>query len=123
MTRTRVTLLALLFLLVAPTWAHADATMFIGATTTGGNRAVKGVAIGFGLLLVGFEFEYANTPDDPTTATPALKTGMANLLLQTPFEIFGFQPYVTAGGGLYRESLEAQNHLDTSIAIDTGGGV
>ena len=44
---------------------RADITAFIGANTTPANRQVRGVALGFGLLIVGFEFEYAYTPDDP----------------------------------------------------------
>ena len=35
--------------------------------------------------------------------------------------IHGFQPYVTAGVGLYRERLGA--HADTGFAPNTGGGV
>ena len=74
-----------------------------------------------GLLIVGFEFEYANTPDDPTAAAPSLTTGMGNLLLQTPVALMGIQPYVTAGAGVYRETLGA--HQDTSLGVNTGGGV
>ncbi len=81
----------------------------------------RGVALGIGLLIVGFEFEYANTPDDPTAAAPSLTTGMGNLLLQTPVAFMGIQPYVTAGGGVYRETLGA--HEDTSLGVNTGGGV
>ena len=29
-----------------------------------------------------------------------------NVLLQTPFAIFGIQPYVTTGVGVYREALD-----------------
>src|SRR4051812_45158278 len=100
MSRTRVAVLALALLAAVPASARADATVFIGANTNPANRAVKGFAVGMGLLLLGFEFEYATTPDDAASSAPALKTGMANLLAQTPFEIFGFQPYVTAGAGL-----------------------
>jgi len=105
--------------LAAP--AHADATAFLGANTTPANRSVRGFAVGTGLLLLGFEFEYATTRNDDLASAPTLKTGMANVLLQTPVAIFGFQPYVTAGTGLYRERLGA--HTDTSVAANTGGGV
>jgi len=103
------------------TAAYADLTGFIGANTTPANRQVLGGAVGFGLLMVGFEFEYAFTPDDPTAAAPSLKTGMGNLILQTPVSFAGFQPYITAGGGAYNESLGV--HSDTSFGTNAGGGV
>ena len=101
--------------------AFADITGFIGANTTPANRQVRGGAVGIGLLVVAFEFEFANTPDDPKAAAPSLTTGSGNLLLQTPISFFGFQPYFTTGGGFYRETLGA--HQNTSFAVNTGGGV
>ena len=101
--------------------AAADITGFIGANTTPANRQVLGGAAGIGLLVVGFEFEFANTTEDPKALAPSLTTGSGNLLLQTPTSFFGFQPYFTTGGGLYRETLGA--HQDTSFALNTGGGV
>ena len=112
---------ALLFLGATAAPAHADVTAFLGATTTPANRAVRGGAIGMGLLIVGFEGEFAFTPDDPSAAAPALTTGSANVLIQTPFEILGFQPYLTTGAGFYRETLG--DRQDTSVALNTGGGV
>ena len=105
--------------LAAP--ARADITGFIGANTTPANRLVRGAAVGVGLLVVGFEFEYANTPDDPTASAPSLTTGSGNILLQTPVSFFGFQPYFTTGAGLFRETLGT--HQETSVALNTGGGV
>ena len=102
-----------------PAWA--DATAFLGANTTPANRQVRGFSIGAGLALVAFEFEYARTSDDPLAAAPALWTGMGNLLLQTPIAILGFQPYFTAGGGLYNEKLGTHSH--TGFAPNSGGGV
>ena len=119
-TTRSVALGACLFVLLA-TPARADLTGFLGAATTPVNRQVSGVAVGVGLLVVGFEFEYASTTGDPAVLAPALKTGMGNLILQTPSSFFGFQPYVTTGAGLYRETLGA--HEDTSVAFNTGGGV
>ena len=116
----RVALAALLILCVAAP-ARADLTLFLGANTTPANRAVRGGALGIGLLIVGFEAEYGFTPDDPSAKAPSLTTGSGNLLLQAPFPIFGFQPYFTTGGGLYREKLDT--HQDTSFAFNTGGGV
>ena len=112
---------ALLLVLLAATPAFADATVFIGSNTTPSNRAVKGVALGVGLLIVGFEFEYADTGESVEEAAPSLRTGMGNVLLQTPFPVAGMQFYVTAGGGGYRERLGAVQ--ETHIGINTGGGV
>jgi hypothetical protein len=113
--------LALVLAVMRAVPASADATVFIGATTTPENRAARGFAVGAGLLLVAFEFEYANTPDDPEALAPSLKTGMGNVLLQSPFSIFGFQPYVTTGAGLYRERLAARSQ--TGFGFNTGLGV
>jgi opacity protein-like surface antigen len=123
MTTVRAIALASTLVLVGSTTVCADATVFLGANTTPEARRVQGVAIGAGLLLFAFEFEYANTPtsDDPPGTAPSLKTGMANALLQAPFAIFRFQPYVTAGAGFYREKLG--RHQQTSIAPNVGGGV
>ena len=101
--------------------AFADITAFIGANTTPANRQVRGAAAGIGLIVVAFEFEFANTTEDPAASAPSLTTGSGNILLQTPVPFFGFQPYFTTGGGLYRESLGALR--DTSFAVNTGGGV
>ena len=103
----------------APAWA--DATVFLGANMTPANRAVRGGALGAGLLIIGFEGEYAFTPDDPAARAPSLVTGSGNVLIQTPFAVLGLQPYVTTGAGLYREKLGT--HQDTSFALNTGGGV
>lgn len=110
-------------LLAIATPARADITAFLGANTTPDNRPTRGLAVGIGLLVVGFEFEYSNTSDstDPATLAPSLQTGTANLLLQTPMAIAGFQPYFTTGGGVYHESLGA--HGDTNFSLNTGGGV
>ena len=101
--------------------ARADVTGFLGANTTPANRYVKGFSVGAGVLLGGVEFEYANTPEDDQALAPELTTGMGSALLQTPFMILGFQPYVTTGAGVYRERLFA--HQETGLALSTGGGV
>jgi hypothetical protein len=116
----------LAFLLVlAATPAFADATLFIGSSTTPANRAVKGAAVGVGFLVVGFEFEYADTSEDAREGAPSLRTGMGNVLLQTPVPIGGVQFYVTMGAGGYREQLgEQPNRIqETHVGINTGGGV
>ena len=102
--------------------ARADVTAFIGANTSPANRQVRGFAAGLSLLVVvGFEFEYSDTTDDPTAKAPSLKIGSGNLLLQTPSAIFGVQPYFTTGGGFYSETFGARN--DSGFAPNTGGGV
>ena len=101
--------------------AAADFTVFLGANMSPANRPVRGGALGFGLLVIGFELEYSFTPDDPTALAPSLRTGSGNLLLQTPIAFMGIQPYFTTGGTVYRETLGS--HSDTSFGVNTGGGV
>jgi hypothetical protein len=118
---TRVTLVTAVLMVLVAAPARADVTLFLGANTTPANRTVRGGALGVGLLIVGFEGEYAHTPDDPSANAPSLTTGSGNVLLQTPFAIVGLQPYFTTGIGFYRETLGL--HQDTSVAFNTGGGV
>jgi opacity protein-like surface antigen len=120
MTRIRTVGIAVALLLVSSAPARADITAFIGANTTPANRQVLGGALGFGVLVVGVEIEYAYTPDDLTAIAPSLKTGMGNVVLQTP-AFMGFQPYFTTGAGVYQEELGA--HSDTGVGFNTGGGV
>jgi opacity protein-like surface antigen len=101
--------------------AWADATLFLGTATAPSNRTTRGFAIGAGLLIIGFEFEYGDTVEDELDAAPSLRTGMGNLLVQTPFAIAGFQPYFTTGAGVYRESLGSID--ETNFGINNGGGV
>ena len=121
MTRLRIAGIAVVLLALTSVPARADITAFLGANTTPANRQVRGGALGFGLLIVGFEIEYAFTPDDLTATAPSLKTGMGNVMLQTPVAFMGFQPYFTTGGGFYQEELGL--HSDTGFALNTGGGV
>jgi len=100
MTRVRHLGAAGLLILMMAAPARADVTAFIGANMTPANRQVRGGAFGMGLLVVGFEAEYAFTPDDPRATAPSLKTGIGNVILQTPVALFGFQPYFTTGGGV-----------------------
>ena len=121
MTSARAAMLAVILTGIGAAPAFADITGFIGANASPKNRPTQGFAVGAGLLVVGFEFEYASTPDEPAKLAPALHTGTGNILLQTPVAIFGFQPYFTSGGGIYRETLGAREK--TGFALNTGGGV
>jgi hypothetical protein len=101
--------------------AFADLTAFIGVNTTPANRPVKGLALSLGAIVFAFELEYAVANGDDPSSAPSVTTTMGNLLVQTPFPVFGLQPYVTTGGGAYREVLGARR--DTSFALSTGGGI
>ena len=104
-----------------PSVAFADFTAFLGVNPTPTNRVVTGLSGGVGLLIVGFEFEYANTREDLDQLAPSLQTYMFNGLLQTPFPIGGMQFYGTAGGGIFREKLNDDS--ETNVGINVGGGV
>ena len=114
-------LLLIAVLLLVPARAAADATLFIGSTTTPENRLNRGFSIGAGLVIVGFEFEYANSSEEPDDLVPGLKTYMFNGLLQTPIPIAGMQFYGTAGAGVYHETL--LDVSQTNVGINVGGGV
>jgi hypothetical protein len=101
--------------------AWADATLFLGTASAPSNRANRGFALGAGLLVVGFEFEYGDTVEDLLDGAPSLRTGMGNLLIQTPFPLFRLQPYFTTGGGVYKESLGVLS--ETNFGLNNGGGV
>jgi hypothetical protein len=111
----------LLVVCAAPRPARADATLFLGATATPSSRPVRGVAVGVSVVVVGFEFEYSNTKEEAAMLAPSLRTGMANLLVQTPAGLSGLQFYGTVGTGAYRERLGTTQ--ETNIGLNTGGGV
>jgi hypothetical protein len=100
--------------------ASADITGFIGFSPTPENHAVRGLAFGFGLLVIGFEFEYAHIVEDELEGVPSLRTGSGNILFQTPIEIAGTQFYATTGGGVYRERLGEVG--ETHFGSNVGGG-
>jgi len=108
-------------LLSAGSTAWADVTAFLGTASAPSNRTTRGFAIGAGLLVVAFEFEYGDTVEDLLEGAPSLRTGMGNVLIQTPVAILGLQPYFTTGGGVYRESLGPLS--ETNFGLNTGGGV
>jgi hypothetical protein len=112
-----------------PSRASADITGFLGVSTTPSNRPVRGLAVGTGLLIVGFEFEYASTDEDLNVPigvdneAPAIQTYMFNGLLQTPVPIARTQFYGTLGGGAYHETLSTEPNGDqTNFGTNIGGG-
>jgi opacity protein-like surface antigen len=107
--------------LVAPSSASADITAFLGTNPTPVNRVTTGFGVGVGLVIVGFEFEYGHTRENLDELAPSLRTYMFNGLLQTPIPIAGMQFYATAGGGVYRETLN--DVAETNVGINVGGGV
>jgi hypothetical protein len=113
----RPLLVALIVAVPAP--AFADVTAFLGLLNKPDRHGTRGVAVGVGLLVVGFEFEYANAGEDLEKARPGLTTGMGNAMVQTPFT--GLQFYATAGGGVYRERLG--DLQETHVGTNIGGGV
>lgn len=117
--RLLVALLTLAALTALPAPAAADITAFWGFSPTPETRRTGGFAAGVNLLVVGFEFEYANTREDDAKGAPGLRTGMFNAILQTPTS--GVQLYLTAGGGLYRERY--RDVSETSFGTNVGGGV
>lgn len=120
MRRALVVLLGVVIFLAIPRTAAADITAFIGVSPTPENRMARGFAVGFGLLIIGFEFEYSTLTEDETARSPSLRTGSGNVLLQTPIEISGVSLYGTLGGGLYRERLF--DTQETSFTSNFGGG-
>ena len=118
--RARVGVLVLVLTATAGQ-AAADATVFTGVNRTPSNRSVRGFAVGLSLLIVGFEFEFASTNEDPMAGAPSLRTGMFNVLFQTPFPIAGLQFYGTTGGGFFQERLDQLQ--ETHVGMNFGGGV
>jgi hypothetical protein len=105
------------FAVAAP--AAADVTAFLGYSPKPAAQTMRGFAFGLNLLVVGFELEYANAPENLADAKAGLITGMINGLVQTPTSSTQF--YLTAGGGLYRERLGTAS--ETSFGTNVGGGV
>lgn len=112
---------ALIALLASASPASADLTAFLGITPTPENRTVRGFAGGAGFLIVGFEFEYANTSEDDVDPLPGLRTYSGNVLLNTPGDLLGgIQLYATTGVGGYQEEL--RNVTESNVAANVGGG-
>jgi opacity protein-like surface antigen len=141
-----VAVLSLVLLASAP--ARADVTGFIAASrlqlppaiaaseNEKSTRFTKGLAAGVGLVIIGFEFEWATTRGvyDECGRTPiqdycapGLSTAMGNVLLQTPHGLMPVQLYGTVGAGGYKERFDVpQFGIDEShygFGTNVGGGV
>lgn len=112
-----IAVLALAGLLSRPASASADITFFVGLAPTPQTRQLRGASAGVSMLIVGFEFEYANTAENTAALAPGIQTGMFNALVMTPTN---FSLYATVGAGLYRESLGGINV--TNVGTNIGGG-
>lgn len=128
--RLRVLPCALLVVLAGARPAHADLTAFLGAQSNPSTRLARGVALGTGFLILGFESEYAQAGGDdecpavPGSCTPSVRTIMFNGLVQTPRGLIpGAQLYATAGGGYYRVRFESLDVQDTGFGTNVGGGL
>jgi hypothetical protein len=114
--------------------ARADLTAFIGVQTSPSTRTTTGISAGMGVLVVGFEGEYAQAHGDDVCVAataltsgecaPSLRTVMGNLLVQTPRGILPrVQLYGTVGGGYYRERFEPIAVQQEGFGTNVGGGV
>ncbi|HWI18053.1 MAG TPA: outer membrane beta-barrel protein [Vicinamibacterales bacterium] len=106
------------FLTATASPARADITAFLGLSPTPGNHPVKGFAVGAGLLVVGFEFEYSVLSEDETEQLPGLTTYSGNVLAQTPTG--AVQLYGTLGVQGFRETLNSSS--ETHVGTNIGGG-
>ena len=102
--------------------ARADITAFIGANTTPDNRQVRGGALGFGLLIVGFEGEYAFTPGRSARggAVAQDRDGQRRCCRRRCRSSASSRISRPAAGSIRRRS---GSHSETGFALNTGGGV
>jgi len=113
-----IALLAVAGLVGHPSVARADITFFVGLSPRPEVRPIRGVAAGISMLIVGFEFDYAESGEDVVKGLPGMKTGMFNILVQTPTNT---SIYVTAGGGLYWETFNGARKINAGTNV--GGGI
>ena len=120
MTRTPAVLLLTGLMLVAGAQpAYADVTGFWGLAPTPALRTTRGFAIGFDMLIVGVEFEWASINERLSEDAPGLSTKMFNGMLVTPTG--STQLYLSAGAGWFNESLGTAE--ESGFATNVGGGV
>ena len=101
--------------------ARADFTAFFVPDRKPIGEMTRGVALGISLLVIGFEFEYSESPKTKIRNTPSIRSGMFNILVQTPISVSGLRFYGTIGGGVFRETLNVQTK--TNIGTNLGGGI
>ena len=111
-------LAAAFLLLVGNVPADADATLFIGALSSGTARPTVGAAVGFFHRdvrdVLGFEIEATRTLGDPPPDRQSTDTFGGSIIVQS-WVARRWQIYGLAGGTLFTESGEGATHL--------GGGV
>lgn len=121
--------LALVILAVSAVPARADITAFIGASPRSvlqdcrcgsGSKfsTLKGFSVGAGLIIVGWEFEFAHVGENTDRSLTGLKTYSGNFMVQTPTQT---QLYVTTGVEAYRENLG--DFQETYFGTNIGGGL
>lgn len=121
--------LALVILAGSAAPARADITAFIGASPRSvlpdcrcgdGSKfsTLKGFSVGAGLIIVGWEFEFAHVGEDTERSLTGLKTYSGNFIVQTPTST---QLYATTGVEAYRENLGT--FQETYFGTNIGGGV
>lgn len=109
-------------LIAGSAWpARADLTVFAGLQNAPAVRPSTGLALGFGLLLVGWEVEIARVAQDVDSLAPSIASGTASIYVQNPIPISGVQIYGIAGAGLYRERL-AELYEQNDVHVALGGG-
>jgi hypothetical protein len=121
--------LALVLIGVSALPARADLTAFVGLQGSPTTRTTWGGAVGSGVLIVGFEIEYAqaHATDEcfasTAVCTPSMRTAMGNVLIQTPRGVIPrTQLYGTLGGGYFRERFESLDIQHTGLGTNIGGG-
>lgn len=126
----RLGALSLVVFAVTALPARADLTGFVGLQNSPNTRGTWGGAVGMGVLVVGFEGEYAQAHADTdcfkSTAecAPSVRTLMGNVLIQTPRGVVPkVQLYGTIGGGYYRERFESLDIEHEGVGTNVGGGV
>lgn len=113
--------LAALLLLGSSAAARADLTVFAGLQNAPAVRPSTGIALGMGLLLVGWEVEVARVAERAEDLAPSLATGTGSMYVQNPIPVAGMQFYGIAGAGLYRERLSTL-FQETNVLVTLGGG-
>ena len=116
--------LAFLVLLGTAGPAQADLTVFAGLQNQPSIRPTTGIALGVGLLVLGWEVEVARVTEESDEGAPSIATGTGSLYVQNPIPISGVQFYGIAGAGVFRErSTQLPDaYQETNVHLAIGGG-